>query len=118
MTAVPSSRRVVRPPVEDYRLPRSREARQAYAAPVGSDSLRLLAVLAAPITPVELRQIPAVGILRQAWNGRFVGDAEQVRWHASPELPPVAEQVESPYQPGARFSFNDDDSAWYGFVGY
>ena len=100
--------------VEDYRLPKGREAREAYAGTVGRDGLRLLAALAAPTTPVELQELPAVGILRRVWDGQFVGDAEHVCWRTSAELPPAAEQVESPYEPEARFSIKRQLN-WVGY---
>lgn len=36
------------------------------------------------------------------WDGPWVGDAEHGRWRTAAELPPAAEQVESPYAPEAR----------------
>lgn len=100
--------------VEDYRLPKGREARAAHAATVGRDGLRLLAALAAPTTLVELRELPAVRILRRVWDGQSVGSAEHGRWRTSSELPPAAEQVESPYEPEARFSIKRQLN-WVGY---
>jgi transposase len=100
--------------IEDYRLPKGREAREAYAAMVGTDGFRLLAALAEPTAPGELRELPAVGTLRRVWDGQFMEEARRIRWRTSAELPPAAEQVESPYEPEARFSIKRQ-MHWVGY---
>lgn len=58
--------------IEDYRLPKPRATRQAYAATMGADGQRLLAAVYAAEAPVELRALPAVEILRRVWVQEFV----------------------------------------------
>lgn len=99
--------------IEDYRLPKGREAREAYAATVGTDGFRLLAALAAPTAPGALRELPAVGTLQRVWDGQFMEEAGRIRWRKAAELPPAAEQV-APYEPEARFSIKRQMN-WVGY---
>lgn len=89
--------------VEEYRLPKGQAARQAFAATVGADGLALLAALAAAETPPRLRELPAVGLLRRIWEQQFDVTSGQVRLCEAKALPPVAEQIESPHEPDARY---------------
>jgi transposase len=89
--------------IEDYRLPKGQAARQAFAATVGADGLALLAALAAPEAPPRLRELPASGLLRRIWEQQFDVSSGQVRLCEAQELPPVAEQIETPHEPDARY---------------
>src|ERR687883_381311 len=55
--------------VEDYRLPKSREAREALALEVGADGFLLLDTLDAPGAPAAAREVPMVQTLRDVWRG-------------------------------------------------
>src|SRR5688500_20191880 len=68
---------------EDYRLPRGREARLAYAATVGDDGEQLLAALTAETAPEALAQLPAVDVLRRS-EERRVGKECRDRWQTLP----------------------------------
>jgi transposase len=90
---------------EDYRLPRGLAAQQTYAVQVGSDGGHLLALLAHPQTPEELRALPAVRLLQQFWEQEYVVDAEGRYALRDPKVaPPASEHLESPYEPEARFA--------------
>lgn len=89
--------------IEEYRLPKGQAARQAFAATVGADGLALLAALAAPETPTRVCDLPAVALLRRVWEQQFDVSAGQVRWREATELPPAAEQIETPHEPEARY---------------
>ena len=89
--------------IEDYRLPRGREARAAYAETVGADGQRLLAALTAPDAPTELGARPAVALLRRIWDAEFTVVEGRLRLRDPKELPPATDSVESPYEPEARY---------------
>ena len=89
--------------VEDYRLPRGREAREAYAETVGADGQRLLEALTAPPAPEELAHLPAVDLLRRVWSAEFTVVEGRLRLRDPKELPAATVQVESPYEPEARY---------------
>jgi transposase len=91
--------------VEDYRLPKSQEKRQALALEIGSDGFRLLEALDASTAPVEARNVPMVQTLRDVWRVHYArGDGGRPRWKAGAELPPVGERLQSPYDPEVHYS--------------
>jgi transposase len=89
---------------EEYRLPKSQDRREAFALAVGEDGFFLLAALDGSGAPSAAREIPMVQTLRDVWRVHYARDAEQLRWRSTTELPPVAERVQSPYDPEAHFS--------------
>ena len=121
---VPDWLRAVAPPawferyarrIEEYRLPKSREEREALALEIGADGFLLLAPLDAPATPAEARTVPMVRTLREVWRVHYArGDDGQLRWRKIEELPPVAERMQSPHDPEAHFSMKRQ----LGWVGY
>lgn len=50
--------------IENYRLPRDKDAREEYLKMVGGDGLRLLAEIDDPATPGSLKELPEVALLR------------------------------------------------------
>jgi transposase len=90
--------------IEDYRLPKSQEKRQALALEIGADGYRLLDALGAPTAPVETRKVPMVQTLRDVWRVHYARDGGQPRWRAGTELPPVGERLQSPYDPEMHYS--------------
>ena len=103
------------PRAEDYRLPKDEAKRIAYAEQVGGDGNALLDVLWSVQTPLWLRQIPAVEILRQVWISNFVPlDEGGVRWRERGNLPPSTYNISSPYDAEARYSKKRDKS-WLGY---
>ncbi len=91
--------------VQDYRLPRSQAEREALALTVGADGYALLAALDAREAPVEARAEPAVATLRTVWATHYARrDDGTPRWRAAKEWPPVAERVQSPYDPEMHYS--------------
>jgi transposase len=122
--AVPDWLRAVAPPawfgrytrrVEEYRLPKGREAREALAREIGADGVLLLARLDAPAAPAEARVVPMVRTLREVWRVHHAcGDDGRLRWRKVEELPPVAERMRSPHDPEAHFSVKRQ-LAWVGY---
>jgi transposase len=92
--------------VEDYRLPKSREQREALALEIGADGFLLLDALDAPDAPEAARAVPVVGTLRDVWRVHYArdGGGRRPRWRAGAELPPVGERLQSPYDPEAHHS--------------
>jgi transposase len=91
--------------VEDYRLPKRREEREALALEVGADGFALLDALDAPEAPAATRGVPMVGTLRDVWRIHYERQGSgPPRWRAGSELPPVGERLQSPYDPEAHYS--------------
>ena len=91
--------------IEDYRLPKRREEREALALEVGADGFVLLDALDAPDAPAATREVPMVGTLREVWRIHYAREGNgPPRWRAGTELPPVGERLQSPYDPEAHYS--------------
>jgi len=91
--------------VEDYRLPKRREEREALALVVGADGFLLLGALDAQDAPAEARAVPMVQTLRDVWRVHYGRDDDgRPRWRTAAELPPVGERLQSPYDPEMHYS--------------
>jgi transposase len=91
--------------VEDYRLPKRREEREAFALEVGTDGFMLLAALDAPTAPVRAQEVPMVQTLRDVWRIHYARDDDsRPRWRSGAELPPVGERLQSPYDRDVHYS--------------
>ncbi len=100
--------------IEEYRLPKGKEARQEYLAMVGSDGVRLLERIHSPRAPQDLGRLPEVEILRRIWEQHYEVIEGRVRVHAPKEIPEAAHCIESPYEPEARYSAKRSMS-WVGY---
>ena len=99
---------------EEYRLPKGREKREALALEIGTDGFLLLDALDAQDAPATARAVPMVQTLRDVWRVHYARDDGQLRWRPAAELPPVAERMQSPYDPEAHFSMKRQ----FGWTGY
>ena len=91
--------------VEDYRLPKRREEREALALVVGADGFALLGALDAQGAPAEAHAVPMVQTLRDVWRVYYGRDDNgRPRWRPAAELPPVGERLQSPYDPEMHYS--------------
>jgi transposase len=106
-------RRVARPAwferygrrVEDYRLPKRREEREALALEVGADGFVLLDALDASDAPAAVHAVLMVQTLRDVWRVHYARDDDgRPRWRTAAELPPVGERLQSPYDPEMHYS--------------
>jgi len=123
-TAAPDwLRRVARPDwfkrygrrIEDCRLPKRREDREALALEIGSDEFVLLEALDASDVPARTRDLPMVQTLRDVWRIHYAQDDNGcLRWRAGAELPPVGERPQSPYDPEAHYSIKRQ-TEWSGY---
>jgi transposase len=101
--------------VEDYRLPKRRDEREALAIEIGRDGFTLLDALAAPDAPAAARQQQMVGTLRDVWRIHYAREGDgPPRWRAGAELPPVGERLQSPYDPEAHYS-TKRQTEWSGY---
>ncbi len=91
--------------VEDYRLPKSQEKREALALEVGADGFVLLDALDDQGAPAAARAVPMVETLRTVWRIHYAREGDgPPRWRAVAELPPVGERLQSPYDPEMHYS--------------
>ena len=90
--------------VEDCRLPKSQEKREALALEIGADGFLLLDALDAPTAPTAARDVAMVRTLRDVWRIHYARDDGQPRWRAGSELPPVGDRLQSPYDPEMHYS--------------
>ncbi len=91
--------------VEDYRLPKRKEEREALALAVGADGFLLLEALETPEAPTAARAAPMVQTLREVWRVHYAREGEgPPRWRSEAELPPVGERLQSPYDPEVHYS--------------
>ena len=100
--------------VEDYRLPKGKEAREQHALLIGADGLHLLAAVEAESAPAWLRELPAIIFLKQVWEQQYVQEQGHLRWKTGQELAPAGERPDSPYDPEARFG-NKRSTTWTGY---
>jgi transposase len=124
--------------VEDYRLPATQEAREAYALVVGEDGARLSRQVEQALELPWLGELPALRTLRAVWEQHYQHDehdehdeheehrppsppdaqpavpAPGLRWRTAEELPRPGDRWESPYDPEARFA-TKRATVWRGY---
>jgi transposase len=90
--------------IEDYRLPKSQEKREALALEIGADGFFLLDALDGAEVPSAAREVRMVPTLRDVWRIHYARDGGRPRWRSGKELPPVGERLQSPYDPEMHYS--------------
>ena len=109
---------------EETRLPREPAQREVYGQTVGEDGYSLRDALEGADVPEGLRELPRLATLRQLWHHhdeRLTDQtpraghpaASRVRFKTTQELPQAAEEIQSPYDPDARYRHNRETS-WVG----
>lgn len=101
---------------DEYRLPTAKPERQVLAEQIGTDGRSLLVALYAADAPSHLRELAAVQTLRRMWLQHYhaVAPVAPMRWRTAEELPPTAQNLNSPYDVEARFS-NKRTTEWVGY---
>jgi len=100
--------------VENFRLPKTDSARQQLALVMGTDGQQLLNAIDRADSPLLLRELPAVQVLRQLWAEQFIEDEGQLRWREVNEMPAPATMISSPYDVEARYSVKRE-TKWTGY---
>ena len=100
--------------IDSYRFPKGEDARARWLGQVGRDGFTLLDAVSAPGAPEWLRQVPAAGALRLAWDQQYHRDGEEVRWREGKDLPPGEQRLASPYDLDARYGLKRG----HGWTGY
>jgi transposase len=100
--------------IEEYRLPKGQDKRAALVLEIGTDGFLLLDALDEPTAPAAARGLPMAQTLRDVWRTHYSRDHGNLRWRSIAELPPVAERMQSPYDPQAHFSMKRQLS-WTGY---
>jgi transposase len=112
--------------IEETRLPREQAQRDAYVQTVGEDGYALLDALDAAEVPEGLREWPRIDTLRRVWHHHYERltdqttsaghpSASRVRFKTKQELPRAAEEIQSPYDPDARYRHKRETS-WVGYM--
>ena len=109
--------------VEDSKLPRGKEKRNAYLVEVGKDGFDLLDALAEETAPEAARSLEEVAYLHRLWDWYFVRETLSegphsgvltVRKKEVDEFDPIGKRICSPYDPGARLG-RKGGPAWIGY---
>ena len=100
--------------LEDTRLPKKPEDRDALAAQIGGDGFYLLGQMEASGVPVEWRRLPAIEALRQIWVQQYYAPSGTIRLRTAQDLPPGALRIRSPYDVEARRS-RKNSLSWTGY---
>lgn len=104
--------------VETGRRTLTAAQRDALAAAIGADGLRLLRAVGDPAAPDWLRELPAVETLRWVWLQNYHAPEDPragPRPREARDQPPKARALESPYDPDARFHTKRETS-WTGYT--
>jgi transposase len=100
---------------DDYRLPKGKAERQAYAEQIGANGHVLLDAIYVQNTEPWLRQIPAIELMRQVWVQQFYRSETSIHWRTEAEgVPPSARFIASPYGPEAHFG-KKRSTSWVGY---
>ncbi|HEV2121638.1 MAG TPA: hypothetical protein VGW38_02550, partial [Chloroflexota bacterium] len=92
--------------LDDHRLPKSKDARQAAGEQIGADGHELLDAIYSEDAPAWLREVSALETLRRVWLQNFFHDQDgNVKWRTSEiGIPPSIKFVDSPFDPEARYA--------------
>jgi len=102
--------------LDDHRLPKSKEARQAEGEKIGSDGQELLDSIYSEDAPSWLRELPAVETLRKVWMQNYFREQDgSAKWRTSEiGIPPSTKFVGSPFDTEARYA-RKFTTSWVGY---
>jgi transposase len=99
------------------RLPKEASKRDAMALQIGADGDQLLDEIWRDASPLSLRDLPALEVLRQIWLQHYyrctVPGLEALRWRTTDERPPSARLMQSPYDLEAHYT-SKRETHWVG----
>lgn len=98
----------------EYRLPKSKAKRLAWANQVSIDGIVLLSAIYADAAPSALCCLLAVEILRKVWIQNYTLSGGQLTYRNNDNLPPARHSISSPYDTGVRYA-SKRTTAWTGF---
>lgn len=108
---------------DDFHLPKKETERLALTQAVGMDGFALLEAIDGAMTPVWLRQVPAMRILRRVWLQNYMrtgtehlgkGSEGQFSWREVGNIPPATLFLSTPYDPEARYA-RKRSTSWIGY---
>jgi transposase len=99
---------------EEYRLPSEDKEREKFAEQVGRDGNALLDAIWSEETPVWMRSIPKIEILRRVWVQDFAVIEGKVQWRKTDNVPPSSLRINSPYDTEARYA-HKRSTTWVGY---
>jgi transposase len=102
------------PRADDYRMPTTKDKREAYANIIGIDGWKLLTDIYASDSPPWLCEVPAVETLRRVWVQQYIYSEGVVRWRDSDNTPPSALMISSPYDTDAHYA-RKRSMSWIGY---
>src|SRR5215207_7432719 len=102
--------------LDDHRLPKSKEARQAEGEKIGADGKKLLDAIHSEDTPSWFKEVPAMETLRRVWLQNYFRDQDgTVRWRTSEVgIPASTSFVGSPFDLDARYA-RKFTTSWVGY---
>lgn len=100
--------------LDEYRLPKKAKERERLAVQIGRDGKQVLEWVYLPETPVNLKKLPAVEVLRRVWIQEYYQQDEEIQWRKPDNLPPSEKTIQSPYDPEARYS-KKRETGWVGY---
>jgi transposase len=101
---------------ENYRLPNTEQQRQELAETIGQDGYYLLECIYQKETPLEIRQLPAVEIMRRIWIQQYYRDDGGMHWRTKKKWgqPAAGQMIASPDDPQAHYCVKRS-TEWTGY---
>ncbi len=78
---------------DDYRLPKTKEAKQVLADQMGQNGAELLGAIYSPDSLQLLREVPAVEMMRRIWLQNYLQTGEGVRFRTEEDGIPKAARL-------------------------
>jgi transposase len=99
-----------------YRIRKSAMKQEALALAIGQDGYVLLAAVYGDATPVEVKTLQSVAVLRQVWVQQYYLEEGQVKWRTKEQYgqPPARRMIASPNDLDARYGCKDE-TTWIGY---
>lgn len=100
--------------IEEHRQPKSESQKLQLAQTYGEDGMQLLNYVFDNTSPVWLRAVPAVEMLRRVWVQQYYLCDNVLHWRTSEDIPPASVMISSPYEPDAHYA-KKYTTSWIGY---